>query len=66
MDHLKKQFQKDLRTLIAGELKKTQEERLKQEKRIRYQMKLKILEQEKLQVEQASRMARLAKQQPDS
>ena len=51
MDHLKKQFQKDLRTLIAGELKKTQEERLKQEKRIRYQMKLKILEQEKLQVE---------------
>jgi len=47
MDNLKRQFQKDLRSLIAGELKKTQEEKLKQEKRIKYQMKLKILEQEK-------------------
>lgn len=62
MDNLKRQFQKDLRSLIAGELKKTQEEKLKQEKKIKYQMKLKILEQEKLQVEQAARMARLAKQ----
>jgi REP element-mobilizing transposase RayT len=31
MDNLKRQFQKDLRSLIAGELKKTQEEKLKQE-----------------------------------
>jgi hypothetical protein len=47
MDSMRKGFQRELRSLVEGELKKARQERLQEEKRQRYQLKVKMLEEEK-------------------
>jgi hypothetical protein len=48
-----------LKSLIEGELKKARLDRLKEEKRERYLLKMQMLEQERKQIEIASRQAKL-------
>ena len=47
MDSMRKGFQRELRSLVEGELKKARQERLQEERRQRYQVKVKMLEEEK-------------------